>query len=158
MANMPSDWTSASNLAAWWGAAVATVVMIWDIIKWRREQAAIRVTASPNMQFIGRQGLSDEKHIVVTVTNTGGQTTTVTHVVVFHYPGLLRQLIRRPDMQGAIPDPRPGRLPHVLPPGEIWTGVVDQADLLGKSRPGGRFYCGVVHSLERKPVVARVRL
>src|ERR1700752_1160613 len=42
--------------------------------------------------------------------------------------------IATPSMQGAIPDPKPGKLPHVLQPGEVWTGLIDQADLEAQRR------------------------
>jgi hypothetical protein len=61
-------------------------------------------------------------------------------------------------MQGAVLDPRPGKLPHVLRPGEVWTGLIDQADLEARRGAGRRLYCGVHHSLNAKPVMTRVRL
>jgi hypothetical protein len=77
---------------------------------------------------------------LITATNRGGQPTTITHVIIAQYPDWIARIRGKPDMQGAIPDPRPGRLPHVLAPGEMWTGLVDQGDLTAKSKPGGLLY------------------
>lgn len=147
---------SASDIAAWWGAAVATIVLFFELFKWQKSRAAISVSAKPNMQIVGRNGVDNRKHIVLTATNRGGQPTTITHVIVAHYPSWFRRLRNRPDMQGAVPDPTPGCLPHVLAPGEIWTGLLDQVDLQEKSEPKGYLYCGVHHSLANEPVMVRV--
>src|SRR5690242_17597276 len=89
---------SASDLAAWWGAVVATAVLFWDVMKFRKAAAAIRVVARQNMQFMGATGLESEKYIFLTATNHGGAPTTITHVVAFHYSSWLTRLLGRPDM------------------------------------------------------------
>ena len=155
---VPASQLSASDLAAWWGALVATAVLVFEVIKWRKSRAAVHVTAKPNMQLVGSGVMGAEKHILITATNRGGQPTTITHVIVAQYPHWMARIRGKPDMWGAIPDPRPGRLPHVLAPGEMWTGLVDQSDLAAKSKPGGLLYCGVNHALVEKPILVRVAL
>jgi len=46
----------ASDFAAWWGAILATVVLLWDIFKWRATRVRLRITAQPNMQTVTRAG------------------------------------------------------------------------------------------------------
>jgi hypothetical protein len=147
-----------SDVAAWWGAVVATAVLAWDVVKFRKTAASVRVIARPNMQLFGPEGMNETKLVLVTATNHGGQPTTITHVVAFHYPSWLARILRRPDMQGAIPQPISSPLPKTLGPGEIWTGFIDQADLVEKSPAGGHTYCGVNHSLAKHPVLVRVEI
>jgi hypothetical protein len=47
--------------------------------------------------------------------------------------------------------------PHVLAPGERWTGAIDQDDAIKKYGTSGRFYCGVFHSRSKKSVYRRVQ-
>jgi len=76
-----------TNIAAWWGAVIATFVIIWDIYKWTHSGPIINVTASPNMQAVGNfsNRESDKDYISIIVTNTGNIKTTITHLVVFYY-------------------------------------------------------------------------
>jgi hypothetical protein len=37
----------ASDIAAWWGAIVATAILFWDIIKWKKSGVTVKVKAVP---------------------------------------------------------------------------------------------------------------
>ena len=43
-----------TEIAAWWGAIIATLVLLWDMYKWERSGPIINVSASPNMQPFGK--------------------------------------------------------------------------------------------------------
>ena len=43
----------ASEIAAWWGATIATLVLLWDIFKWKRAGPVVTISASPNMTIVG---------------------------------------------------------------------------------------------------------
>lgn len=64
---------SASDVAAWWGAVIATLVLVWDVFKWRKSRFSIKVSASPNMSPLNApEGkLEDDKNIFVEVVNRG---------------------------------------------------------------------------------------
>ena len=85
---------SPTEIAAWWGAAIATLVLGWDVDKHVRSGPRLRVRANPNMEIVGYEvklGLMETvlpkgtKLIHVDVTNVGDQPTTLTHFVFFAY-------------------------------------------------------------------------
>src|SRR5437879_4880685 len=39
-----------TDVVAWWGAVVATIVLLWDVYKWTHRGADVRVEAAPNMK------------------------------------------------------------------------------------------------------------
>lgn len=150
---------TATELAAWWGAGIATLVLAWDIYKWRKSGENITLTATPNMQSYGAMPseMDDKTYVVVVVTNTGDKKSTLTHLVGFQYNSYIGYLLNKSISSffvtnAALVQP----LPHALEPGEQWQGIIEQnSDLENMSR-SGRFYCGVYHSNNKKPVLRRV--
>lgn len=147
-------------IAAWWGAVVATLVLVWDVYKWRKRGADIRVEANPNMQAVpALPGTDDKSYIFVAAVNHGSQSTTITHLAGVYIPSLYHKLVRRGGRHFFVANPTFGpALPHVLPPGERWTGGIDQDQLERDFHSKGRLYCGVLHSTSKKAVYKRVRL
>jgi len=41
-----------TELAAWWGAIIATLMLLWDMYKWVRSGPIINVSVSPNYATI----------------------------------------------------------------------------------------------------------
>lgn len=148
---------SASDLAAWWGAITATVLLGWDIYKWQKSKSNIWVSASPNMQTLIGGHLEDDKNIFVEVANNGDRATTLTHLVVKHYKNIYDLLRRKPSMQGLVPNPVVNSLPYELAPGKRWTGLIDQKDLEEKSAGIRYLYCGIHHTASRKAKMVRVK-
>jgi hypothetical protein len=131
---------STSDVAAWWGAAIATLVLIWDVIKWRKSRFSIRISASPNMSSFDQleRKLEDDKNIFVEVVNSGDKIITLTHLVVIHYSNLWELIFCKPSTQGIIPRPKGAQqIPYELEPGKRWTGLIDQKDLERKVRVRG---------------------
>ena len=63
---------SLTDVAAWWGAFVASAVLAWNVYKWRKRGAQIQVTASANMGAFNSPWISEEdKFVLVTVYNRG---------------------------------------------------------------------------------------
>ncbi len=151
---------SASDWAAWWGAITATIVLGWDVYKWRQSKSNIRVSASPNMQTVNHATgrLESDKNICVEVVNNGDKLTTLTHLVVIHYANWLDRIRRKPSMQGVVTNPLGGRIPYELEPGKRWTGLIDQKDIEEKTPNIVHLYCGVYHSASNKAKLARVKL
>ena len=149
-----------TNIAAWWGAAIATFVLLWDIYKWTHLGPIINVTASPNMQPFGEipNHPGEKKYISVEVTNTGTRKTTITHLISSHYKSLIFKLIKKTDNNYVIPTPAflAPRLPHILEPGERWLGGIEQNNELEEISRNGLLYCGIYHSNSKKPVLQRV--
>jgi len=149
-----------TDLAAWWGAIIATLVLLWDMYKWKRSGPIINVSALPNMQTVGKipNHLEGKKYIAVEVTNTGDKKTTITHLVVFHYKSLFRKIRGKKDKSFFVATPAlfPPSLPHMIEPGERWLGGVEQTSELEEMSKNGYLYCGVYHSSGKKPILQRV--
>jgi hypothetical protein len=151
---------SPSDVAAWWGAIIATVILLWDIYKWRASQANLRVTASSNRQFVSptlgtAQG---EKFITVEVVNTGDKNTTITHLVAMCYNDWLARFWGNPTKSAFVPIPGAGQpLPYKLSPGERWLGTMDQAQVQKMVHADQLLYCGVYHTTSAKPHLVRVK-
>jgi hypothetical protein len=73
-----------SDIAAWWGAAIATALLIWDLYKWRRSGPHLEISVSPNMSTFGSAQMYGEgPFVVLEVRNNGNRKTTLTHCVGF---------------------------------------------------------------------------
>ncbi|MHB1141536.1 MAG: hypothetical protein ACYC1T_07260 [Sulfuricaulis sp.] len=152
-----SNW-SISEFAAWWGAVVATLALIWNIVVALRSGARIHVRASSNMQIIpGGPATRDKTFISVTAVNRGTAPTTITHFCGF-YTDSLWNLIRGKRQQFIVTSSRDlGKdVPYVLAPGEEWFSLAEQHDLQQKAG-NGYLYIGVIHNQKKRPVYARVR-
>jgi hypothetical protein len=149
----------ATDVAAWWGAIVATLILLWDVYKWKRTgRPIINVTASPNMKTLGDEAnLHGKKLIVVEVTNTGDRKTTLTHLVGVQYRSVFRRFLRKQEYAFFVPNNTLSeRLPYVLEPGQRWLGGILQNEELEQGGRDGYLYCGVNHSSRKKPVLQRV--
>src|SRR6266480_7848771 len=83
MASVPS-----TEVVAWYGATVATIVFVWDIWKWSRRQARLRVQVRGHVFYPNGAVLKTEKtangetkiyagYYHVEVTNIGELPTTI---------------------------------------------------------------------------------
>ena len=150
-----------SDIAAWWGAVIATVVLVWDVFKWTRSRVNIGVTAAPNMStFNSSVGHpEDDKLIFLEVVNHSDRLTTITHVVTKHYKNIWMRILNKPSMQGIIISPIGQQpIPYELEPGKRWTGAINQLDIEEKVQKGGAFFCGIHHSASNKPSLVKVDL
>jgi hypothetical protein len=151
----------ATEIAAWWGAVVATVVFLWDIYKWKHSGADVQVTASSDMVTFGDvpQEMQGKAFIAVEVVNLGARKTTLTHLITVYYSSFWQLLIRKRNKQFFTPNSAVDkRLPCELEPGSRWMGAILQnAELEDMSRRG-YLYCGVHHTASRKAVLKRVKV
>ncbi len=150
---------NASEIAAWVGAATGSLALLWDIIKWSRTGPRIAVSVAPNMTAYGAAELllGKEPCVLVEANNVGDGKTTVTHLVGFYYDSWLKRFLRRkPTTTMVVPDPTPGKVPHVLDKGERWVGMMEQNAELIKMSQEGYLFCGVYHSTSKRPVLARL--
>ncbi len=152
---------TASEIAAWWGAVIATLVLVWDVVKWKKRTSSVRVKVSPDMSsFNQHEGrFEDDKSIFVEVVNQSEQPITITHLVLYHYSSMWHVLRRKPEMQGAVPRPGGAQpIPYELEPGKRWVGLIDQKDVEEKTGVKGVLYCGVYHTASNKPALAKTSL
>ena len=119
---------SSTDIAAWWGAIVASMVLIWDFYKWRTDGAKLTMRVAPNMEIHGgnpeREGIT---WVVVTIANVGNRATTLKMIGVSHFNTWIDRWRNNPQRNGVFPNPSDVRpLPTMLQPGEEWVGFVPQ--------------------------------
>ena len=150
---------SLTDVLAVWGAFVATFVLIWDIIKWKKSGPQIILRALDNMKFYGDPRISQDKTFIsIDATNRGDRATTITNLGIRHYSNWFCKLIGKVRWQGVILDPLPGRLPHKLEPGERWLGLIDQKQVGEKVYKNGICVIELYLSHINRPKKIRVQL
>ena len=146
---------TASEIAAWWGAAVATAVLGWDVYKWATTGPRLVVKATPNMQ--DPSDPTETKNIFVEVVNRGDRLTTITHLGFYSYKTIFHRLARRRNPAvGLIPRPAGPGLPFELEPGKRWAGLADQAGVFGQ-HSDGLVFAVIVHSGSSRELLCPVR-
>lgn len=117
----------ATEIAAWWGAAIATVVLLWDVYKWKTQGPRLVMRVSPNMEVWGDPSREGKTWVSVTVSNVGDRPTTMTGIGMEYYGNWYRRIRGRPDRAAVFPNPSDAfPLPKILNPGEQWLGLVPQ--------------------------------
>jgi hypothetical protein len=107
-----------TDVLAWWGAIVATLVLFWDIIKWRREGVHLSVTIK-GIEIPAGAGVRCE------IRNRGGKATTVSEVMLVTRPGnLMARLFGISMSTRYLSSTAPEmNLPILLAPGAEWIGT-----------------------------------
>lgn len=144
----------ASDYAAWWGAIVASLALIWNIVVAIRTGPKIIVTATPNMQlYPPAPGEEDKSFIFVKAVNTGTSPTTITHFHGYQAKGRFDYFRKKHkpfivSNNGRFPPP-----PIKLGPGDEWVGIMDQdSEILSDEL----LYIGIIHNQNKKPVLKKV--
>lgn len=149
---------NASTWAAWWGALSGTLLVLWEIFRWSRSGPQLRVTASPNMQYITPgHGIDETLYINVVVTNKGDAPTTITHFCACTYKNHFARLRRKKERLFVINPGPETRIPCKLEVGEVWTAMTSQQKAM-EAASGDHFYVGVQHALANRPRYVRVKL
>jgi len=85
-----------------YAAVVATVVLLWDIVKWRQSGMRLKARVNVNMMTVGMGPMDRNKYIVVNVDNVGGKPTTI-HGLYFHgYRNWIDKLRHKPRSSAFI--------------------------------------------------------
>jgi len=148
-----------SDYAAWWGAIIATLALIWNIIVAIRSGARVKIRATPNMKVYPEQPVTeDNTYISVTAVNHGTSPTTITHFCGYYAPTLW-DLIRGKKQQFVVKThPALGKtVPYVLAPGEEWSSLANQENIQ-ENNSGGYLYLGIIHNQRDKPIYKRVKI
>ena len=142
---------------AMYGAIVATIVLIWDGVKWYADQQAkLDVHLATGMRSFNIPHLEGKVLMVLRATNMSSRATTITHMTMQLYPSWWTYVRHKPIKSWIVTDFLPSQpLPYVLEPGKIWTGTGLQTDDI----PGlakGRLCVELIHALAKKPIRRRV--
>ncbi|MBI3370533.1 MAG: hypothetical protein HY017_02085 [Betaproteobacteria bacterium] len=146
-----------TEIVAWWGAILATIVLFWDVYKWRAAGPKLRVSVQSGMESINMLQYDGKTLILVNVSNYGDRPTTFTNLGYLYFTNLWNRIRRRPDKAAIIPNPSDVHpLPHELKQGSLWSGIAIQDDQVTKWAKEGRLYCVLYHSHSERPIYRRV--
>ena len=124
---------SLTQVLAVWGAFVGTLVLVWDIIKWKTSGPKIVLSVTPCRRFINVPRIPEDRVLVVIdVANNGDKATTIQSVGVSAYKDWFHKVRRKTVFLADVVDPGLKPLPYVLLPGTTWKGGIGQDALMRK--------------------------
>jgi hypothetical protein len=144
---------------ALYAALVATIVLVWDVIKWMGERQAVSLNVIvPAETMTETNGLESGPLAALSVSNIGNKPTTITHIVIQYYSNWIRVVANRPNKTMWVPTPN-ARLPipHELNIGRQWIGAVNYDENLKQMADNGYVYFEVYYTSGKKPVRARIK-
>ena len=145
---------SISEMAAWWGAIVASIILIWDVYKWKTDGPKLNVFLSPNMKTFGDPSRDAITWVAVTVTNVGSRPTTLKSTGMWYYKNRIDYWRHKVLFAAIFPNPNDRfPLPTVLKPGEEWVGLIPQERLYENIEDkSGCMTIWLSHSHSNKPI------
>jgi len=152
---------TATDIVAWWGAIIATFVLIWDVYKWKTSGPKLRLEVGGNRITVNIPATEGRKFIMATVNNTGDLSTTITNLCLAYYPRLIDRIFNKSKTNMVIVRPSPGDHhppPYVIEPGAQWVGMAEQDNNIERMAKEGHLVCQVYYSSHKKPVQQRVVL
>ncbi len=152
---------AASDYAAWWGAVIATLVLAWDVVKWRTAGARLRMTAVPDREAWGNwpAEVLEKTYVAVEVVNVGDRKTELTHLFLTYFPSLWHRIRRKSTRTMIVANPALAhRFPSFIEPGERWLGGIEQNAELEQLARDGYLYAGIHHSAGTRAILRRVKM
>ncbi len=145
------------EIVAWWGAVVATVVLLWDIYKWKTSGPKIKFVVTSGMLVVGDPAREGQSFISAEATNIGDRPTTITNLVFQYYKSYFAMLRHKPQTSMIVKGPSESQpLPYILQPGSVWRGLCIQTDEIVSFSKTGYLVCGLCHSHSDKEIDRRV--
>ncbi len=148
-----------SLVAAWWGALIATIVLLFDFYKWAKSGPRIICESVYGWKLI-TEGVDDNsEYIYFTVTNTGDRPTTITKQAGLYWPTKLTKTFCKSKNQFFIKGGLHGfgKVPAIIRPGEIWISLTRiSEDLKCLVDNGGYLYLSLYFSHRHRPLLFKV--
>jgi hypothetical protein len=148
---------SITDFAAWWGAVIATLVILWDIYKWRHAGPNVSLNIRPNMFTSGHSELDGKRLFLIDAANNGDRPTTITKLVFIYYNGLWALLCRKAEYFFIKNPGLENGFPHKLDVGETWDGFAFHNDEHDHMLKTGYFYAWLYSSDRSRPISVRIR-
>lgn len=154
-----------SDHAAWWGAVVATVVLLWDIIKWSGNRPRIRVNAKMPVSYFDSERAKKEilpeeedfeleTYCHIEITNLGSMPTTIVSVCCSNKPTKAIGLHSNHNI--AIHSGH--TLPHVLGAGQLWSCRIPDSSVKNIASQYSKAYIRVNLSHKKRPLFAEIKI
>lgn len=141
-----------------YAAIVATLVLIWDVIKWLRAGPRLHGKAQGNMQIAGGYPRDSSSYIVFTVFNRGSANVTLTNLGIVAYASPWQRFRGKSahtfivNTAGAVGC----SVPYVLKAGEQFMTLARQDDELNELSRTHRLYGQLFHSQSDSPLMLRI--
>jgi hypothetical protein len=151
-------WT-VTEIVAWWGAILATIVFVWDVIKWRLAGPKLRLTVNTGMKSLNIPEYEGKTLITAEIVNYGDRPTTLTLIAFMHYKNLWNRIRNKEEKSYVVSNPNLHfRIPHELNPGRKWDAVALQNEALEKMAREDYLVCAVRHTHSKRPAKKRIRI
>ena len=157
---MKGSWGKAETWIAVYAAIVATAAFFLNFRTWFEKRVRLNLTLMVDAVLVGGIKQDDEKDLIaVTVINRGGQTTTLTHLVVLRFENAWKRWRIRPSKSFIIPNPQvsgTGVIPFELDAGKKWTGIIRRRPDVITNIEDGRYYVGIYGTHRDHPHLIRI--
>ncbi|MGY4369221.1 hypothetical protein ACVW1A_005286 [Bradyrhizobium sp. LB1.3] len=148
------------NWVAIYAAIVGTAALILNFRAWFEKQVRLNLSLMADAVLIGGNQGEDEKGLMaVTVINRGGQTTTLTHLVILRFDNRWKRWRVRPSKSYFIPNPQVGgvgAIPFELEPGKKWMGAARSRPEVVTDVRDGTYYIGVYATHRDRPYLVHI--
>ncbi len=150
---------SASDYAAWYAALLATLIAVWDFIKWKQSGPSITGEAWAARETFGIPATEGKLVAFAKLTNRGDAPTTLTSWGMYSFPNTGR--LNRKNREAAFVVlgglGGVGTIPCKLSPGDTWTGIMEQNSKVDKMLAEGRVFFGFGFSHADKEVMVQLK-
>ena len=155
------SWSGSIDIVAFYAAVVATIVLIWDIVKWMRSGPILKLRVMPTANIVSGLGERKKKdYVAVWAINVGNKSTTIGNMGVIYYPNLYSKILKK-NAKAMIVNcvnnvASNSGVPYVLDVGKEWMGMVVHTDELVDMSERGYLYLQIYHSFSKRPVCRRL--
>lgn len=144
-----------SDYAAWYGAAIATVVLVWDVVKWVRSGPRIIVQAMAGSASYQIDQIIGKDITLVRIANNGDSATTLSTWRFLYRPKGFLQEKQAVAMDDTIVGHN--QTPKMIAPGEVWQGVAREPPNFAHLIQSGRVFVALNFSHRSTEVHVRMR-
>jgi hypothetical protein len=147
------------NWIAIYAAVVGTAALFLNFRTWFEKRPRLYLSLMMDARVIGGPEEHEKDLMAVTVVNRGGQTTTLTHLVVLKFDNGLKRWRVKPSKSYIIPNPQiggTGNIPFDLDPGRKWMGIArSRPDVVPDLRDGKHCF-GIYATHRDRPYLIRI--
>jgi len=115
-----------TDVLAVWGAFVASMVLIWDIIKWKKSGPQVSFEVQANSIMVNVLGVDSDRNVTsFRVFNKGDRAITISNIGFIYYENYFQMLFRKPSKTCVFnPLVISGTIPYFLEIGKCWDGCL----------------------------------